>query len=71
VTAPPRYAAKLPTARGLILPPRPFPTARYAGMDKARAEVGLPGHCEFCAAYGHVKAHPEYGCGDVGCTSNH
>lgn len=48
-----------------------FPTHRYAGSNKARQEVGDPGHCERCAEHGHVRAHPNYGCGDVGCTSAH
>jgi hypothetical protein len=49
----------------------PPPTHRYAGSNKARQEVGLPGHCEKCARVGHVTAHPNLGCGDVGCTSGH
>lgn len=39
----------------------------YAGSDKERASVGLPGHCDRCATYGHVVAHPDLGCADVGC----
>lgn len=47
------------------------PTHSYAGTDKARQEVGLPGHCKPCAAVGHVAAHPDLGCGDVGCNRSH
>lgn len=49
----------------------PFPTHSLAGASKERAEVGLPGHCERCAEVGHVKAHRNLGCGDVGCSSAH
>ncbi|MFE7780282.1 hypothetical protein [Streptomyces nigrescens] len=49
----------------------PFPTHPFAGTSKERAEVGLPGHCELCAEVGHVKAHRNLGCGDVGCSSAH
>ncbi|AXV09963.1 hypothetical protein DVS28_b0193 (plasmid) [Euzebya pacifica] len=48
---------------------RPSPT--HTGSDPERGSVGLPGHCEDCAAVGHVQAHPELGCGDVGCTAAH
>lgn len=41
------------------------------GSSKKRAEVGLPGHCERCAEVGHVAAHPDMGCGDVGCDTSH
>lgn len=47
------------------------PTHQYAGANKARQEVGLPGHCKRCAATGHVKAHPTLGCGDVRCEQAH
>lgn len=43
----------------------------YTGSNTARQEVGLPGHCDDCAAHGHVAAHPTLGCGDVGCTETH
>lgn len=49
----------------------PGPTVAGAGKNTERAMVGLPGHCEKCAQYGHIAAHPEYGCGDVGCSGNH
>jgi hypothetical protein len=49
----------------------PYPTHPYAGSNPDRASTGLPGHCERCAEVGHVRAHPEYGCGDVGCTLTH
>lgn len=41
------------------------------GSDQQRQSSGLPGHCEDCADRGHVAAHPELGCSDVGCTSGH
>jgi hypothetical protein len=46
-------------------------TASLSGSNSERQSVGLPGHCEPCSALGHVRAHPELGCGDVGCTSAH
>jgi len=49
----------------------PFPTHPFAGSNKERAQVGLPGHCERCAKVGHVKAHRDLGCGDVGCNTDH
>jgi hypothetical protein len=48
-----------------------MPTHPYAGHSKKRAERGDPGHCERCCQLGHVQAHPEKGCGDVGCTKGH
>lgn len=47
------------------------PTARFPGTNPDRQSVGKPGHCENCAEHGHVKAHPNLGCGDVGCYSAH
>ncbi len=47
------------------------PTHTYAGTSKDRQEVGLPGHCKACAAAGHMAAHPDLGCGDVGCDKAH
>lgn len=47
------------------------PTHPHAGSDAKRASVGLPGHCEPCAVVGHVVAHPDHGCGDVGCNVEH
>lgn len=47
------------------------PTHPYAGTSKARAGVGDPGHCDHCAVLGHVRAHPDLGCGDVGCNQAH
>lgn len=41
------------------------------GSDTARQEVGDPGHCEDCCSVGHVVAHPDLGCGDVGCYRTH
>lgn len=41
------------------------------GSNSARQSVGEPGHCNRCAKFGHVKAHPNLGCGDVGCDSGH
>lgn len=47
------------------------PTAPFAGSSAERQSVGLPGHCVKCAEHGHVAAHPDLGCGDVGCTARH
>ena len=49
----------------------PPPTHPYAGTNSDRQGVGLPGHASDCAQVGHVRAHPNLGCGDVGCTSAH
>lgn len=48
-----------------------YPTHPYAGSCKERAEIGKPGHCEQCAEHGHVVAHPDLGCSDVGCGKAH
>jgi hypothetical protein len=47
------------------------PTHPFAGSDSERQSVGDPGHCEDCAEFGHVAAHPDLGCGDVGCNRTH
>lgn len=47
------------------------PTANFAGSNSERQSVGLPGHCVKCAEHGHVAAHPDLGCGDVGCNAAH
>lgn len=47
------------------------PAHRIAGSNPERQSVGLPGHCESCAAVGHIDAHPNLGCSDVGCTISH
>jgi hypothetical protein len=47
------------------------PTHPYAGHSRERAERGDPGHCDRCCQFGHVVAHPDQGCGDVGCTKGH
>lgn len=54
-------------ANGGFYPPVPFD----AGANAERAGVGLPGHCSVCAILGHIVAHPEFGCSDVGCDSDH
>jgi hypothetical protein len=41
------------------------------GQNTERQSVGLPGHCDRCAEVGHVVAHPDLGCADVGCTQSH
>jgi hypothetical protein len=46
-------------------------THTYAGSDSERAAVGSPGHCSESSDVGHVVAHPELGCGDVGCDKVH
>lgn len=43
--------------------------AREVGYS-GRGENGGP-HCDVCADFGHVAAHPDLGCGDVGCDSAH
>jgi hypothetical protein len=48
-----------------------YPTHGLAGSNVERQSIGLPGHCERCAELGHVKAHKNYGCGDVGCMHVH
>lgn len=45
--------------------------ARFIGSNAERQSVGDPGHCEDCVSVGHVMAHPNLGCGDVGCHSDH
>ena len=65
------YVADLRRALTLPVPPAPTEPAQFAGSNTERQSVGLPGHCERCAAVGHVKAHPELGCSDVGCYSHH
>lgn len=51
-------------------PYRQFPH-KYCGSNSDRQSVGNPGHCEDCVSVGHLVAHPEWGCGDVGCNSEH
>lgn len=43
----------------------------FTGSNSERQSVGLPGHCDDCAEVGHVAAHPDLGCTDVGCHSAH
>jgi hypothetical protein len=45
--------------------------ADFAGSNPERQSVGDPGHCEDCCSVGHVAAHPDLGCADVGCTRTH
>lgn len=61
----------LPLARDLVLEYPPPPPSPYCGSNPRRQGVGLPGHCEPCAQHGHIVAHPDFGCGDVGCNSSH
>jgi hypothetical protein len=42
-----------------------------AGTDTERQSRGAPGHCDECAEFGHVVAHPALGCADVGCNASH
>ncbi|WP_394621005.1 hypothetical protein JNUCC0626_18480 [Lentzea sp. JNUCC 0626] len=51
-------------------PYRQFPH-RFAGSCSERQSVGDPGHCEACCSVGHVQAHPDLGCADVGCDLAH
>jgi hypothetical protein len=46
-------------------------THPFCGSSSDRQSVGDPGHCEDCCRVGHVVAHPEFGCGDVGCDADH
>lgn len=48
-----------------------YPPESFCGTNADRAGVGLRGHCDRCAEVGHVKAHPDLGCGDVGCNVEH
>lgn len=41
------------------------------GNNSARQSIGLQGHCDDCVRAGHVAAHPDLGCSDVGCTVPH
>lgn len=43
----------------------------YCGTDAERQSIGDPGHCEDCCSVGHIVAHPDLGCGDVGCVRDH
>jgi hypothetical protein len=52
---------------GLVRAPGP----RFIGSSPARQPRGLPGHCDRCAALGHIKAHPHLGCADIGCNAAH
>jgi hypothetical protein len=54
-------------SEGSVVPP----THAHSGSNSERQSVGDPGHCELCAQVGHVVAHPELGCGDVGCDDDH
>ena len=45
--------------------------ATCTGTNSARQATGLPGHCTACAARGHIAAHPNLGCADVGCSDAH
>lgn len=45
--------------------------ATFTGSSSQRQAVGLPGHCDDCAARGHLESHPDLGCSDVGCDSSH
>lgn len=51
-------------------PYRQFPH-QFCGSNPERQLVGDSGHCEDCVSVGHIVAHPELGCGDVGCTRDH
>lgn len=51
---------------------KPYPpTHQFCGTNSDRQSVGDPGHCERCAEVGHVAAHPDLGCADVGCSRAH
>lgn len=56
------------TPGGFLYRQMPHP---LCGTSKDRAQRGDPGHCEDCCAVGHLHAHDDLGCGDVGCTRDH
>lgn len=60
---------------GIGLTPGGFPYRQaphqYCGSNSDRQSVGDPGHCEDCCSVGHIIAHPDLGCGDVGCYHVH
>lgn len=64
---------KLNTSWTPVNAPTPADAAphTYAGSDKARQGEGKSGHCDDCVKVGHVVAHPDLGCGDVGCNAYH
>lgn len=70
-----QVAALLPPAASGAFPYRQVPAshgpAQFIGSNSQRAGVGDPGHCEACVSVGHKAAHPELGCGDVGCYASH
>ena len=41
------------------------------GLFAGRSPDGNGPHCARCAEVGHVVAHPDLGCGDVGCVQGH
>lgn len=43
----------------------------FCGSNSCRQEVGKAGHCDRCCEVGHVAAHPQFGCADVGCDRAH
>ncbi|QYN17547.1 hypothetical protein [Amycolatopsis sp. DSM 110486] len=59
---------ELPGPGGFPYRQHPHP---YCGSNSERQSVGDPGHCEDCCSVGHIVAHPDYGCADVGCNNDH
>lgn len=58
-------------SRTVTTQPVSLQTDSFAGTNQQRESVGLYGHCDDCALLGHVLAHPDLGCGDVGCNRAH
>lgn len=56
------------TPGGFVYRQAPHP---WCGSSSDRQSGRDPGHCEDCCAVGHVIAHPDYGCADVGCYRDH
>lgn len=53
-------------------PATPAAAPTFTGSASGeRAESGYSSHCDRCERFGHVLAHPDLGCGDVGCTRAH
>jgi hypothetical protein len=68
--APPTKAARRDRKTPGGFPYRQHPHD-LSGSNVERQQVGDPGHCEDCCSVGHVVAHPDLGCGDVGCYRSH
>lgn len=72
-TRPAKPPAKFAPRKGKTLGGFPYRQHPHdlSGSNVERQQVGDPGHCEDCCSVGHVVAHPDLGCGDVGCYRTH